>query len=147
MWLFYLGLAVLLFNLIYLLILYTKIRKDMSKTVVDEVNNSKDEILMHPEVASIRGFTDELGKIRYDGIIYLSDKKIVFQHLMKKKRFEIDLNDIQKISEAETYMNSARKDKRKVCILQLRGGGQMGLFVADNKLWEKKIKLAKKGKN
>lgn len=145
MWITYLAVGFLLFNLLYILILYSKIRKDMSKTIVEEINNSKDEILMHPEVASIRGFTEESGKIKYDGIVYLSDKKIIFQHLLKKKRIEIDIKDIQKISEAETYMNSARKDKKKVCILHLRGGGQMGLFVSDNKLWEKKIKIAKKG--
>jgi hypothetical protein len=146
MWLLYLAFAVLLFNSIYLLIMYTKVKKDMSKTIVEEIEKSPDEILMYPEVASIRGFTEESGKIKYDGIIYMSDKKVVFQHLTKKKRLEIELNDIQKISEAETYMGSARKDKRKVCILQIRGGGQIGLFVADNKLWEKKIKRAKKGK-
>jgi hypothetical protein len=146
MWLMCLVFAVLLGNLIYMLLLYSRIKKDMSKNIVDEVNNSPDEILMHPEVASIRGYSEEWGTLKYDGIIYLSAKKIVFQHLLKRKRIEIEIKDVQKISEADTYMNSARKDKRKVCVLQLRGGGQLGLFVADNKLWETKIKIAKKGK-
>jgi hypothetical protein len=133
-------LVFLLINLIYLFFIYKRTKVNMGKSIVEEISQSKEKILIYPEVASIRGSTSEIAKIKYDGIIYLTDKGIMFQHLFKKKRISIDLKDIKSVSETSEFMNAVRKGK-KVCLIDLNDGHQVGLFVENNQLWQKKIML------
>ncbi len=136
-------LILLLFNSIYLTFLYTRVKKNISKSVVEEVSNCKDEILIYPEVMTIRGKMSEYGEIKQNGIIYLTVKDIIFHNLTKKKKIIIPVKDIKKIEQAKEFMNSSRKGKN-VCLLRLTDGNTVGIFVADNKLWETKIKKARK---
>jgi hypothetical protein len=139
----YIFLALILFNSIYLTFLYTRVKKNISNSVIEEVQKCEDEILIFPEVISIRGKMAEYGEIRQDGIIYLTSKEIIFHNLTKKKKIIIPVQMIKKIDQAKEFMGSVRKNKN-ICLLKLADGNTMGIFVADNKLWETKIKKAKK---
>lgn len=117
-------------------------KKYLTGVIAEIKKNPKNQVIP-PDLVSIRANTEQYGKIKLNAIIYLAKTDLVIFNLLKRKKIEVPLREMKKISDAETFMNAKRKGK-KALIIQLKDGGEIGLFVSDLNLWKEKLKQLNK---
>jgi len=117
-------------------------QKKLVESISGEIAVSGVEIVISPERGSFRGATQNYGKIKCDGVMYLSKEKLVFNPLMGKNIIKINLCEIQKITMEKAFLGKWVAGV-KVMVLHLADSTQVGFFVKDNELWKHKIEDAK----
>lgn len=104
------------------------------KDFIDSINNSNERILIAPERGSFRGATNELGRVKTDGTIALTDKNIHFLKALGRN-FKIDLKEIDTITTDSKFLGSWRGGMIHL-IVNLKDGSKIGFFVKDIERWK-----------
>ena len=113
--------------------IYMSWKKRKIASLFKEMKLSGKTFIITPEFASFRGATNTYGRIKCDGIIGLTDRKIIFIPLVGKK-IEIVLNSINNITEEKNFLGNVRAG---MSFLVLHGADlEIGFYVKDNLKWQ-----------
>ncbi|MGB3340380.1 MAG: hypothetical protein WBB37_02740 [bacterium] len=94
---------------------------------------SGEVFIITPEFASFRGATSTYGRVKCDGVIGLTDRKVVFMPLVGKK-MEIALESMKDVTEEKNFLGSYRAG---MSFLVLHDSNlDIGFFVKDNIKWQ-----------
>lgn len=104
------------------------------KDFLNSINNSKENVIIAPERGSFRGATNKLGRVKCNGIIALTDKKIYFLKAFGGN-FKIELKEIETVTTDSKFLGAWRASATHL-IINLINGSKIGFFVADIKRWE-----------
>jgi len=122
--------------------LYLLIRRKM-ELACDEIKQliqlSGEKVLITPESGSFRGATNKLGRIKSDGIIALTSKRLIFKKAFSP-RFEIELKEVIEITTDAKFLGAWRAGVIHL-VLNLKNGDRVGFYFKDLEKW--KIELSK----
>ncbi len=117
------------------LIVMLKRKSELSrKDFIDSINNSNENILIAPERGSFRGATNELGRVKTDGTIALTEKYIHFLKALGGN-FKIDLLTVDTITTDSKFLGAWRGGMIHL-IVNLQDGSRIGFFVKDIERWK-----------
>lgn len=105
--------------------------------IIRMIQLSGDKVKIPPERGSFRGATNKLGRIKSDGIIALTDKKLIFQKALSAV-FEIDLADVVEITTDAKFLGAWRAGATHL-ILNLINDERVGFYVADLEKWKNEL--------
>jgi len=124
---------IVIFGLFFSFAMYMSWKKRKIAGLFQELKLSGETFIITPEFASFRGATSTYGRIKCDGIIGLTDSKLVFVPLVGKK-IEIALENINTVTEEKTFLGSCRAG---MPFLVLHGiDMDIGFYVKDNVKWQ-----------
>ena len=109
-----------------LLVLRRKNAQLMTKLGAD-VAASGEKLLRGPEPALYRGATDRFSKASGNGVVALTDKRLVIRKIVGAG-CEVPLVDVQAVRD-DKWFRSGYKGGRLHVILQLAGGTELGFIV------------------
>lgn len=94
---------------------------------------SGEVIKIDPEAGSFRGAERELGRTKCDGIIALTEARVLLRKLTGGE-IEIPLKEIAGVSESPSFLG-ARRAGVKHLIIELKDGNRVGFYVRDIAAW------------
>ena len=112
---------------------YGRIRAELDL----EIRQSGEGILVFPEAGSFRGARSRYGRLKCDGVIAATDRRIVFRKLIGAG-LEVLLADVVGLREDKWFLQSYRSGRRHL-ILQTRDGNEIGFLVRDNERWKRAL--------
>jgi len=123
-------------GLLFLFVIYMSWKKRKIADLFRQMKLSGATFVITPEYASFRGATNTYGRVKCDGVIGLTDRKVIFMPMVGKK-IEIPLNNIKDITEEKTFLGNIRPG---MSFLVLHGNNvDIGFFVRDNLKWQNAI--------
>jgi hypothetical protein len=138
--------ASLIFTFVLLFLIKSFVQgrqKKLMESISREIAVESGSILIQPESGSFRGSTQKYGKVKCDGVIYLTTERIVFRPLMGKNIIKLNLFEIQNISIEKAFLGQWRAGM-KVMVLHLTDSTQIGFYVKDHNNWKQDIETTKK---
>lgn len=85
-----------------------------------------------PETALYRGATDRYPMVKGNGIIALTDRRLIFQ-LLLGSRIELSLDQLTGVREDKWFLRAYTG--RTHLILRMKDGAEVGFMVADHPAW------------
>ncbi len=135
----YYYLAVALAGLGLLFIIVRQAKSKTLENLAGEIRTLPAEaMIIRPEKGSFRGSSARFGRLKCDGIIYLTKSQLVF-HRYFGKAIKIDLAEIKDISEAK-WFNGEYRSGQPHLVLHLADETRVGFFVIDNERWKASLK-------
>jgi hypothetical protein len=123
-------------GLLFSFAIYMSWKKRKIADLFRQMKSSGTAFIITPEYASFRGATNTYGKVKCDGVIGLTDRKIIFIPMVGRE-IEIPLENIRDITEEKTFMGNIRPG---MSFLVLHGNNvDIGFFVSDNIKWQNAI--------
>ena len=104
-----------------------------------ELEATGEQIVFGPEPAIYRGATMQYSKVRGNGVLTLTQRRLVFQKIIGKG-FELARNDIVEVREEKVFMRSIRGGARHL-VVKTRSGAEIGFLSRDNAGWLKAFSL------
>jgi hypothetical protein len=86
-----------------------------------------------PEPAVYRGGTAGYSRVKGNGLLVLTDRRLLCQKLVGG-RVEVPLQAIAGMREATWFLRSATASQQHL-IVQLQDGSEVGFFVSDHSAW------------
>ncbi|OPX21630.1 MAG: hypothetical protein B1H04_06330 [Planctomycetales bacterium 4484_123] len=111
----------------------------LKRELTRELQTCGEAVLIGPEAGSFRGARRGYGRIRCDGIICATERRVIFQKLMGS-RIEIALSEVTGIREARWFLHRGRVGWLHL-ILIMRDGNEIGFYVRDNERWKRALDL------
>ena len=123
---------------------YMSWKRKKVEHIFREMKLSGETFILDPEVASFRGATAKYGRIKCDGVIGLTNEKIIFVPFVSKKFF-IPTNEITDINESKKFLGHYRAG---ISVLVLHSKeADIGFFVKNILRWQNAIRgIIKMGK-
>lgn len=124
--------------------IYMSWKRKKVEHIFREMKLSGEAFILGPEVASFRGATAKYGRIKCDGVIGLTNEKIIFVPFVSKKFF-IPTNEIKDVSESKKFLGHYRAG---ISVLVLHSKeADIGFFVKNVLRWQNAIRgIIKMGK-
>lgn len=131
-------LVVIIIGLVLFLcfVIYMSWKKRKIAGLFRQMKLSGETFLINPEFASFRGATAKYGRVKCDGVIGLTNDKIIFIPFIGSKT-EIPLKEIRDVSEEKKFLGHYRAG---ITVLVLHGQeAEIGFYVKDNMKWQNTI--------
>ena len=116
------------------LILWLRRKSARLLTELREELAAADERATHgPESVIYRGATDRYPKVKGNGIIALTHRRLIFRPLIGK-RLELSLDQLTGVREGKWFLNSYAGGRMHL-ILRMNDGAEVGFMVKDHPAW------------
>ncbi|MEZ4427083.1 MAG: hypothetical protein R3A51_05230 [Nannocystaceae bacterium] len=102
-------------------------------TLRAELDGSGERLVLGPEPAIYRGATAGRTKVKGNGIIALTDRRLLFDKLIGD-RVEVSRAEIVGVRVDRWFLRSARGGKLHL-IVKLQSGEEVGYIVRDHEAW------------
>ena len=99
----------------------------------DELVGAGESPSRGPEAAVYRGGTHGYSKVKGNGVIALTARRLVFRKLVGAG-LEVPLDQVTGLREDKWFLRAYRGGRLHL-ILQMKGGGEVGFMVADHAGW------------
>jgi hypothetical protein len=107
--------------------------RSLKESLSIELASSGETIRRGPESALYRGGTAGFSKIKGNGVLVLTDRRLLCQKLVGG-RVEVPLVAIAGVREATWFLRSATGGHQHL-VVQLHDGSEVGFFVSDHPAW------------
>jgi len=97
-----------------------------------ELAATGERVIRGPESGVYRGATDRFGRVKGNGTMVLTDRRVVFQKILGA-RVEVPFAELAKVREARAFLGSV--NSMMVAVLVLRDGNEVGFSFADHASW------------
>jgi hypothetical protein len=117
------------------------IRRKTATQQVDltrEIERSRQRLIRGPEPALYRGASAEYPKGKGNGVVALTDRRLLFRKLIGKG-VEVHVSDIAAVREDTWFLRSYRSGRPHV-IVKTRSGAELGFIVARHGEWMEAIR-------
>ncbi len=104
-------------------------------TVQEELSGAGENVLRGPEAASYRGASGGHPKVKGNGVIALSDKRLVFRFLVGGRPIDVATAEITGIRYDKWFVGAYRGGQLHL-IVELADGKELGFFVDDEDAWK-----------
>lgn len=128
--------GILLFNVILWTVLLLWLKRRMEKASAElraELENSGEHLERGPESAVYRGATAEFPNVKGNGMMALTDKRILFRRAVGSP-IDVPRDRITGVREDKWFNRSYRNGQLHL-IVQLEGGTEVGFMVSDHAAW------------
>ena len=98
----------------------------------EELAAAGERVTRGPEAAVYRGATDRYPQVKGNGIIALTDRRLIFRPLMGR-HLELSLDQLTGVREEKWFLRSY--NGRMHLILRMKDGAEVGFMVADHPAW------------
>ena len=112
--------------------------QERKQALVDEIAQSGEKIVLEPESALYRGGTESYSRVKGNGVIALTSKRLMFQKLIGGE-VEVRIADIVSIAEDKWFLG-AYQNGRQHLILELKDGSKVGFMVNNHTHWMEAVR-------
>lgn len=112
----------------------------LAESLKDSVALSGDRFIIEPEGALYRGGTGTYSRVKGNGVIALTDRRLIFKKLVGGD-IEIPLGSVEKVSESKWFLRSYRSGRLHL-ILHLRDGSEVGFIIKNHDAWMRALESA-----
>ena len=102
-----------------------------------ELQACGEAVLIAPEAGSFRGAKEGYGRVKCNGVICATERRVIFQRLIGS-RIEIALPEVVGIREARWFLQSCRVGWLHLIFIT-RNGNEIGFYVRDNARWKRTL--------
>lgn len=137
MFIFYIIMSLLTMAALTLLIWIRKLKEELKFLLKEELRKTPDSIVMKPQNGSFRGADKEFGRVKCAGVMYATDKRLIF-HSLFGKHIELSYNDIKALHENKWFL-SAYRSGRLHLIFETKDDNRIGFLVHNNEEWKQAL--------
>ena len=123
-----------------LILIFKKRSAEFMAAFHRQLESSGEKLLRGPEKGIYRGATQGFGAVRGNGVIMLTDRRLVFRK-MTGGVVEIPVKKITGSHEAKVFMRSVVGGQTHF-VVDTSDKAEIGFFVADNAAWAQALKRA-----
>lgn len=134
-WIIIVGVFIFVIVLISFLNTMLKINAfKKANSIITDIAMKGEKIIISPEWGSFRGATKRFGRVKCDGLIVLTDKKIIFEKLTGGS-INLNLNEVSSVDEEKTFLGEIRAGFSHL-VIQLNDTTRIGFYVKDMQKWK-----------
>ena len=108
-------------------------RSGLEAEMTAELAGCGETLLAAPEAGSFRGAKFDYGKVKCDGVIAATEKRLIFRKLIGA-RVEVPLSDVVDVKAEKSFLHARRLGVTHL-VLHTREGNEIGFFVRDVNRW------------
>lgn len=119
-----------------LIVLQSKIKskgEKILKEIENDIHVSGEAVIMSPQGASFNGADKTHGRVKCNGVIAATDKRILFRRLIGKP-IDINRDEIIRVSK-EKWFHKSSKMKLLHLVIHLKDENKVAFYVRDCDLW------------
>jgi len=138
-----LVLAIVAFDALVLGLVFAWLRRRLAllaHAMRDHAIQLGERFVIEPQSALYRGGKGYFSKVKGNGVIALTDKRLLFRKAIGQG-MEIPLDQIAEVSESKWFMGSYRGGGMHL-VLRLRDGVEVGFMVRDHQAWMNALQSA-----
>ncbi len=132
----WLVITIISLGLFLCFVIYMSWKKGKIAGLFREMKLSGETFVINPEFASFRGATAKYGRVKCDGVIGLTNDKIIFIPFIGSKT-EIPLKEICDVTEEKKFLGCYRAGMTVLVLHEQEVN--IGFYVKDNIKWQNTI--------